>query len=344
MNSIAAAWASYVAAVAMIYAIGDKASDFLNDETLQRIATYTGDHPVSRTLEVIAARVTATIDNVMKFRYDGILHVPSFPRSLVLTTCFLLLACYPLRDYLQVEVPERYAPPTIKYDYESFSVFDVNIWIMALLLATFFITNAVSDFISFSKTRTIITWLPRYPLILRMIAIGAFDVLSSLIIAFFVSGWVSGLPSTILAVGAYWLYGAPIFIICLWFTYMTWTRVPTIALIAMNLFALEIADVILLLFFGTPNDVTTTGGAIYNRNFKLDGTFTFAAFTSLGISGISILAYCIEMVRRGAQRIEAITIWRVLDFARSPSRAAAVIVIVIFTVIYWPIVLLTDLL
>jgi hypothetical protein len=77
--------------------------------------------------------------------------------------------------------------------------------------------------------------------------------------------------------------------------------------------------------------------------FSVPGTFYFALFSSLGISAIIILGYLIELVRSAALAVEAGGIWSILDFNKQPSVAAAVVVITVFTIIYWPVVLGIDL-
>jgi hypothetical protein len=73
------------------------------------------------------------------------------------------------------------------------------------------------------------------------------------------------------------------------------------------------------------------------------GAFVFSAVTSLGIALVSVFVGLMEIVRWGAWYFENTAIWHYLSFERKPTLASAIIVIVMFTILYWPIAVLLAL-
>ena len=70
------------------------------------------------------------------------------------------------------------------------------------------------------------------------------------------------------------------------------------------------------------------------------GPFIFTSVTGLGIALLSVSTAAVALIGWVASRIEARGIWKVLNFDAKPMESAAIIVIVVFTLVYWPVVLL----
>jgi hypothetical protein len=80
-------------------------------------------------------------------------------------------------------------------------------------------------------------------------------------------------------------------------------------------------------------------GLLFPLMFSL-GPFMFASVTGLGIALISALTAVVALIGWGVSRIEAKGIWKVLNFDVKPMESAAIVAIVVFTLIYWPVVLI----
>ena len=66
-------------------------------------------------------------------------------------------------------------------------------------------------------------------------------------------------------------------------------------------------------------------------------------FTSLGIATISIFIAIIETAYAVIRRLNNARLWAMLDFKKKPMRASATVVIIFFTIAYWPVVALLSL-
>ena len=191
---------TYLAALGMIYAVGKEAPNFLNEETLKRISTYSRTFPVSHTIELTIAKACITLDRLMKFREDHWSYVPAISRSLTLTLVMLLLASYPLRNMLYVE---HHAKPTVLgYESESTNIFSLPLQYLVALIMIFLITNALADFLSFAKTRTLISRFHYLRPLIRFPVICLLEVFLAVIIAYFVSSGIEVIAATLFIIGA----------------------------------------------------------------------------------------------------------------------------------------------
>ena len=253
----------------------------------------------------------------------------------------LALAAYPLRSYFYARLPPANTDHGIsRLDMIHVpNIFTLSPPLVALLLLTFFLTNAITDFFSFAKSRTLITIFPGLRTPIRLVLIVVLDIASSLVIAFFISTYVSLVPAAILTIKDKALYGTPALAISIALTWRYRKSVGSLKLVLNNVLFLALVIFLLYVFYVPAPTYPTPMQQIY---FDVPGAFHFAAFSSLGISTAALLALVIELVKRGVQRIEARRIWSGLDFDRNPARAAAIIVISVFTAIYWPAVLIVD--
>ena len=66
----------------------------------------------------------------------------------------------------------------------------------------------------------------------------------------------------------------------------------------------------------------------------------FSAATSLGVTVLSVFAVFVALMERLIARLEGRGIWHVLNTEKKPMVSASVLAIIIFSIFYWPIVIL----
>jgi hypothetical protein len=86
-------------------------------------------------------------------------------------------------------------------------------------------------------------------------------------------------------------------------------------------------------------------GELFENFFLLTFSFTigapiFSIATSLGSTIIAALVVFVSVIERAAALVERRGVWKVLNFKKKPMQSSAIIVIVLFTAIYWPLMLL----
>jgi hypothetical protein len=83
MMIIAAAWATYISVVSLIYHIGKEADSFLSADTLTILSTTpTIRHPISRFFNFITLMTIRIIDRMLHFTHMGPFFFPQYlPRS-----------------------------------------------------------------------------------------------------------------------------------------------------------------------------------------------------------------------------------------------------------------------
>jgi hypothetical protein len=407
MQMLITAWSTYLTAVGMIYAVGEKAAVFLSPEALRGISN-SEDFPISRLLDTVAYVVPRIVDDLLKFKQEDKLLVPNFLRSFLLSIIMLFLLFYPLRGFAILVTPfgtldEIYLLLTPQY--LEFPIFNI----VVNLILGFIGTNLVSDYLSFVKTRAL---LDRFHHVkFRVICIAVSDITLSLLIctltAFAVPFVASGIIATVtltlsaiedfqlvLFVGVWLVIVAfsglllkrtrslilTIIIICilsilmpLWALLIFWSfdqrpegppadllfqlfsvgclltaiiitvsllkrkiPLPIVFMIDVSAIIISLVTLTLIMSFWVLWEMMTFLG------IASPAQFIFCLFTSLGIGVISILATVLELIRQFIRKFESYGIWRFLNLREKPSQSAAVIVIILFTLTYWPIVTFSE--
>jgi hypothetical protein len=346
MSTILAAWATYAAAIGVIYTIGQKAADFLSPEALQAISRSSKGHPISGVFGSITLITTHVMDLALHFQESGPLFIPKLVRSALFSLVMVCLISYPLRGFAVINIVGLEVPflPMVFEEPDLLWTWPIS----SFLTFIFVINNIVVDYISFIKTRTIISWIVRIRFPYREILLIPSDFLLSILISIFISALVTMLL----------LYWIMIFDVLAWDLRTTiilyvlvsaalmwqqkWRRLSTIArrlfvIIVVLTSIWPILGVILLFVI----DFTAMRAIL----FLNIGAIIFALVTSLGIAFVSVFVTAIELMRWCIWRLEGWqiggkNIWQILNFENKPTLAAAVMVIAVFTMFYWPLVVL----
>jgi hypothetical protein len=341
VSTIVTAWITYVTAIGMIYAVGQKSAEFLNKETIQKVSEFSKDRPITTTLNAVVRITLGSVDRLLKFRKDGLLYRPDLVRSIVVSLVMLALLVYPLRNMPAIII--MYAGLTIGQVFEYFGVLS-SMGIFAVLL----LFNAVADFLSFSKTRTLMESFARSPSPVRIFPFVLLDIILCVIVAYM----VAAAPTFIFEYG-YASIGSLFYpderdttTILIFFTFtlvmitcVVFRRrvgIAAIAFVCVSFFF----PLLIVLFSLAHGDLQGIPMGLGGALMLTLGPFFLASVTGLGIALISALTAVVTLIGWGASRIEAKGIWKVLNFEVRPMESSAIVGIVVFTLIYWPVVLI----
>jgi hypothetical protein len=335
------AWATYLTVIGLIYSISQKAEEFLSEGAVKAVSKFSGTTPITNTLEGLRELSTTIVDRLLRFKKDGAFYRPSGSRAILLSALTFFLVSYPLRDLPIMSMGIPFIPGLFTlhgaFDFEFSDLILFTFGVGGLLITI----NVLSDYLSFSKTRTLIAVLKSVRSPYREAAILCLDVLLSIVIALIVSAAISAVVvSAVLDE-----MGRPVFKIvsvvapCCIFTFLAARRLSVITVVFINLFvavlAISIANAIVWDIFSLSTlYYSMIGGLAY-----FPGAFLFSCITGLAISLISILGTSLGLIQSIASRFENKGIWRLLNFEKKPMQSSAVVIIVVFTVVYWPIVL-----
>jgi hypothetical protein len=280
--------------------------------------------------------------------------VPNLLRSLIFSVAVLFLLSYPLR-YLGILFVWLQEIGLLLE--EDVHMTDITYWSLFIILL--FITNIGSDYLSFIKTRTILEKFSSWRFPYREITIVILDILLSIAICLAVSGVVTGTFWTVMELrDSYVAEGVFVIFFCLLIGIGVFLKskrfsIPLIIIISglLIMFAISldaIGDVV--------DDIADDGlnlSSLMEAILDLidpwmmwivssPGPFVFSFLTSLSIAILSLFVVVVQLVQWLVWRIESKRIWDFLNFEEKPSQSAAVIVIVLFTFFYWPIVFLLS--
>ncbi len=355
VGTLVTAWITYLSAIGVTYNVGQKAAEFLNEETIHKISEFSKERPITMTMNVILEVTLGSIDRWLGFQKDGIFYRPKIVRSVLVSLIVLALLLYPLRDapalvFLWFGLTIRQL-----FDVFDFSVLSDHFAVLRefgvirailsflILFGIFLSFNALSDFVSFSKTRTLMELFRRFPSPVKVITLLFLDILLSVLIAYA----VSTAPFLLLVI-----VGSLLELDTLY--KMLVALVVILAIAAGSFFIIRrrrLVDILVgylallpLLYFlftlpfaRTLQDVVIV---VFKPMTFTIGVFIFASVTGLGITILSALTATLSIIGWGASKLESRGIWKILNFDKKPMESAAIIVIVVFTLIYWPIVLL----
>ena len=154
IGTLVTAWISYLTAVGMIYAIGQKAAEFLNEDTIHKVSEFSRERPITTSMNAILHVTLGSIDRLLGFRKDGFFYRPRVVRSVLVSLIMLALLLYPLRN--QPALVIMYVGLTVGQLFGDFTALQQFSLVQFLIMFTVFLCfNALSDFLSFSKTRTL---------------------------------------------------------------------------------------------------------------------------------------------------------------------------------------------
>lgn len=340
VSTIVTAWITYVAAIGTIYAVGQKSSEFLNKETIQKVSEFSKDRPITTTMNAVLRITFGSVDRLLNFRKDGLLYRPDLIRSMVVSLVMLALLVYPLRNTPAMII--MYAGLTIGQVFEYFGVLS-SIGIFATLL----LFNAVADFLSFSKTRTLMEAFSRSPSPVRLLPYLVLDIILCVVVAYM----VAAAPIFILEYGSAFIESvfnpderdAMTILIFLTFIMVMITCFVfrrRLGIAATGFACVSFFPLLIVLFFLAHRDFNDIAMGLGEPLMVTLGPFFLASVTGLGIALISALTAVVALIGWGASRIEAKGVWRILNFDVRPMESSAIVAIVVFTLIYWPVVLI----
>ena len=195
----------------------------------------------------------------------------------------------------------------------------------------FLACNFLSDYICFTKTRTFVATLRELKSPCRGFVLLFVDLLLSAIIVAVVSISVASLIFYFYAAAAAVVAACTIFAIV-----AVARKLSIVGLVVPNVVIVLVVFLGLVLYCSVGNANASLFDFIGVVRF-LPGAFILPIITGMAISLFAVVIACIEIVKRMAFRIESGRIWQVLNF--EPTESSAVILIVLFTLVYWPIVL-----
>jgi hypothetical protein len=167
IGHLVASWVSYASVIGIVYAIGQKAEEFLSKEAIREVYLFSKNDPVSKTLKGMTLLISTILDTVLRFRKDRAFYTPTLRRSVTLSVIMFGLVIYPLRDFPMILIMYFGLTPAVffsgLFSRASFDLSDVHFsdldfgyyFFWAILFLMFICSNILSDFISFSKSRTL---------------------------------------------------------------------------------------------------------------------------------------------------------------------------------------------
>jgi hypothetical protein len=352
--TFAAAWLTYGAIVGIIYKLGEKSDAFLSDDWLKRIKEFPAATPLTALLQSSIHMTVISIDSFLIFTKTNYLFVPSIPRSAALSVCMFAILAYPLRNLISFAILVTRLLSDVDEPYRSM-----------LLFMSIIGTSLISDFLSFSKSRTLIDYFARRMSINRLLLLTVSDVLLSIIICLIVYIAVTSfMVNTVEAVQAIFgdlkgntskiISDAPFLIVILGpyaltavVLYMFRRRLSSVTIVSLFVVFMFIFDIVMNVI-----DAELDNGLLA---FLLDALvdlldapmqfgfapFIFALASSLVIGFIAIMTLLIQVMALLVNRLEVKGVWSFLNFNK-PTIAYSVITIIVITVVYWPIVLLLE--
>jgi hypothetical protein len=361
MTWLGSAWATFAAAsvtygaiVGIIYKLGEKSGAFLSDGWLKRIKAFPQATPLTELLNSCIHMTIIVIDNLLIFTRTIYLFVPSILRSAALSVCMFAILAYPLRNLITYASLVTSLLSDVAEPYRS-----------SLLFMSFIITSLISDFLSFSKSRTLIDYSARAMSLKRLLLSGVSDVLLSIIICLIVyvavtsfmvntveavqnilgdfkgttSGLISDVPFLAVILGPYAVAAVVLYIFRSCFSSVTivslFVALMFIFDVGMNIIHADLDNGLLSFLFDAVADLLD---APMQFGFS---PFIFALASSLGIGFIAIMTLLIQVMALLVNRLEVKGVWSFLNFNK-PTIAYSVITIIVITVVYWPIVLLLE--
>ena len=351
VGMLVTAWITYLSAIGVIYKAGQKAAEFLNEETIHKISEFSRERPITTTMNVILDVTLGSVDWWLGFRKDGLFYRPKIVRSVLVSLVVLALLLYPLRNAPALVF--LWFGLTVGQLFGNFGFSELKdvgvagILGIVLLFGIFLGFNALSDFVSFSKTRTLMESLRRFPSPVRALTLLLLDILFSVLIAYAVStapliliNLFISLPATLLdaeTLSQKLIASVDILAIAAGSFFIIRRRRLVDIVVGYLAFLPLLYLLINLPFARTLNDVILV---VAEPMALTIGVFIFASATGLGITILSALTAAVGLIEWAASKLEGRGIWKILNFDKKPMESAAKIAIVVFTLIYWPIVLL----
>ena len=98
IGTLATAWITYLSAIGIIYKVGQKAAEFLNEDTIHKISEFSKERPITTTMNAILGVTFGSIDRWLGFQKEGLLYRPKIARSVLVSFAMVALLLYPFRN------------------------------------------------------------------------------------------------------------------------------------------------------------------------------------------------------------------------------------------------------
>jgi hypothetical protein len=347
VGMLVTAWITYLSAIGVIYTVGQKATEFLNEEAIHKISEFSKERPITTTMNVILDVTLGSIDRWLGFQKYGLFYRPKIVRSVLVSLVVLALLLYPLRNAPALVF--LWFGLTIGQLFDNFGFSELKefgitgILSVVLLFGIFLSFNALSDFVSFSKTRTLMELFRRFPSPVRVLTLLFLDILFSVLIAYAVSTAPFMLFSYItilfeLETLRQKLIASVVILAIAAASFFIIRRGRLVSILVGYLALIPLLYLLITLPFATTlEDVVF---AVFGPMMLTIGVFIFASATGLGITILSAITAAVGLIGWAASKLEGRGIWKILNFDKKPMESAAIVAVVVFTLIYWPIVLL----
>jgi hypothetical protein len=170
-------WIFYTTVVAGIYAISSKASDIFNPDTINNAAVFARTYSVGGYLQDVNDKTKRLIDKLFCFGLWGFVYLPSLKRTALLSLLNLLVIGFLAELVVYYKYPGELSPSGYVVSGLSGIINQRIFWSVTLIWVI--ITNFVSDFLSFTKTRTVLQFVGSQENVAKIVLLYALDLILS---------------------------------------------------------------------------------------------------------------------------------------------------------------------
>jgi hypothetical protein len=259
-------------------------------------------HPISRVISKVLPATILIVDSAFRYKKGRRFWVPSFRRSALFSFLMILILALPIWHWVKWLNP--------KWDFEFIIAGSVTRELRFFwpYFACAFAINIIVDYISFIKTRTLLDRFHSVKFPKRELTIVFLDVSLSLLICAFAQ------IAILLVIGVFFFL-----IVVIFGVFVEPGKILDM-----------VEGVFQLVVFLSPLAFLTF-------------SITIISFvTSLGIAAISAFIAALQITSAIIRKIEGLRLWSFLNFEENPMQASAVVLIVIFSPIYWALILIVQ--